>query len=155
MRPSTTHSHQPRKSPILQHVMSTSANETQSSTGLAQPFKSAGNGTKPCSKPPAAKRQPAHLGKIWSAVTITSKKYTTTPMVTRLRVGGRAQLVGLRPDQEREALRPQPRHGRQARVLTATRRSTSRTSCRRRATRPRQSSGTPTPTRTRATTKRT
>ena len=38
-------------------------------------------------------------------------------MVTRLRVGGRAQLVGLRPDQEREAPRPQPRHGRQARVL--------------------------------------
>ena len=78
MRPSTTHSHQPRKSPILQHVMSTSANETQSSTGLAQPFKPSGNGT----KRPAAKQLPAHIGKIWSAVTITGKEYTTTPMVT-------------------------------------------------------------------------
>ena len=44
--------------------MSTSATETQSSTGLAQPFKPVGNGTKRA----AAKRQPAHLGKIWSAV---------------------------------------------------------------------------------------
>ena len=52
--------------------------DAQSSTGLAQPFKSAGNGTKRA----AAKQLPAHLDKIWSAVTITSKEYTTNPMVT-------------------------------------------------------------------------
>ena len=34
-----------------------------------------------------------------------------------LRVSGRAQLVDLRPDQEREAPRPQPRHGRHHKLV--------------------------------------
>ena len=79
VRPRLSHrtSQQPRK-PIPDQIMSTPATETQSSTGLAQPFKPSGNGT----KRPAAKQLPAHIGKIWSAVTITGKEYTTNPMVT-------------------------------------------------------------------------
>ena len=50
--------------------MSTAATETQTSTGLDQPFEKAGSGKKRA----AAKTLPARMGKVWAAVTVTGKE---------------------------------------------------------------------------------
>ena len=51
--------------------MSTAATETQTSTGLDQPFEKAGSGKNHA----AAKTLPARMGKVWAAVTVTGKEY--------------------------------------------------------------------------------